>query len=305
MAVSKEAAPLARPLEAIIGPVRVVRQTRDEAIGDLLYCLQTRTMISVAFANAHALLMAMEDPSYAQTLDRFRVLNDGLGAHIAALALEGHGFPENLNGTDFVPALLKAASPGLRIYLLGAKPAVVQAAAAALTETYPQHVIAGYHHGYFDPEATGSIVAGINEARADLLLVAMGNPRQESTINQIRDEVEVPVAIGVGALLDFIAGAVPRAPKLMRACGLEWLFRLLLEPRRLGPRYTVGIVRFLWRVLMLRREMLARIGFVESADSANGSCTANSMLTDRALRAPAIQQGECFSDCADKRGISG
>lgn len=235
-----------------IGPVELARLSREAAVALLLDHVARRQRHAVAFANAHGLLLAMDDPAYAETLSRFLVLNDGIGAEIGARVLSGTGFPANLNGTDFVPALLAAAPAGTRIYLLGAHPHVVEKAAATFAARYPAIGICGWRDGYFSAEDEAGIAAAINTASPDILLVAMGNPKQEYLIDRLFPHLDAPLALGVGALFDFTAGEVARAPGAMRRFGLEWIFRFLQEPRRLGKRYTSGVLRYLWKILWLR-----------------------------------------------------
>lgn len=235
-----------------IGPVELARLSREAAVALLLDHVARRQRCAVAFANAHGLLLAMDDAAYARTLSRFLVLNDGIGAEIGARVLSGTGFPDNLNGTDFIPALLAAAPAGTRLYLLGAHPHVVEKAATTFTDRYPAVEICGWRDGYFSPDDEAGIAAAINAASPDILLVAMGNPKQEYLIDRLFPHLEVPLALGVGALFDFTAGEVVRAPGTMRRFGLEWIFRFLQEPRRLGKRYTSGVVRYLWKILWLR-----------------------------------------------------
>lgn len=241
------------PAESIrIGPVRIARLSRKDALALLLADLAARRQRLVAFANAHGLLMAMDEPRFGEVLSRFLVLNDGIGAEIGARVLAGHGFPDNLNGTDFVPALLDAVPPGTRLYLLGARPEIVERAAASFAERHPVITICGHRDGFFAEDEEPAIAAAIAAARTDILLVAMGNPKQEYLIDRLTGRLDVPLAIGVGALFDFTAGEVVRAPEAMRRTGFEWVFRLLQEPRRLGRRYTSGVLRYLWKIALLR-----------------------------------------------------
>lgn len=240
-------------LESVqIGPVAVARLSREAAIRRLLAVPGSGSRLAVAFANAHGLLLAMDDPAFADALSRFLVLNDGIGAEIGARLLSGMGFEDNLNGTDFVPALLDAAPEGTRVYLFGARPEVVEKAAGMFAARHPAIAVCGWRSGYFGEDELPQIVAGINAARPDILLVAMGNPRQELLIDRLWDDLDVPLALGVGALFDFTAGEVTRAPSLMRSNGLEWVYRLGQEPKRLGQRYTTGILRYLWKILRLK-----------------------------------------------------
>lgn len=181
------------------------------------------------------------------------LVNDGIGMDIASWMLHRTRFPDNLNGTDLVPHLLlalhkKQCQAGLepsRIFLLGAKPGVAQRAAEALIGM--GLCIAGTLNGYDESANSPGAVDAINAAGADVVLVAMGNPVQERWILDHRHQLDARWLIGVGALLDFLAGEKPRAPEWIRSCRLEWLYRLSLEPRRLFRRYTIDIGRFLIR----------------------------------------------------------
>jgi beta-1,4-glucosyltransferase len=176
--------------------------------------------------------------------DRAIIVNDGVGMDIAAM-LGGERFLENLNGTDFTPYFLGGAGRPLRVFLFGAKPEVVAKAALHVGEKLGQ-VVAGSCDGYAGlAKCRAELPQIINRSRADVLLVAMGNPVQEEWILANRAELNAHVIIGVGALFDFWAGDKPRAPQLVQRVRLEWLYRLCLEPRRLLRRYTVDIVRFL------------------------------------------------------------
>jgi exopolysaccharide biosynthesis WecB/TagA/CpsF family protein len=196
------------------------------------------------FVNAHTINLARRDPEYASILNRGDlVLNDGAGVKLAA-RMKGVRFAANFCGTDFVPELLgRLGEEGVRAFLLGGRPGRAEGAAVALERDHPGVVVVGHHHGYGSDDA--EVVRRINESGAEVLLVAMGNPLQERWIDRHRQELEVPLAVGVGALLDFLAGAVPRAPGWLRRLELEWFYRLYREPRRMFGRYVVGNPAFL------------------------------------------------------------
>jgi alpha-1,3-mannosyltransferase len=208
-----------------------------------------REQVAVAFANAHTLNVATADPEFRQALQSSLVFNDGIGADIASRILYGAGFPENLNGTDFGPNYLLRTKHRFRIFMLGAKPGTAERAAIRLASLCPQHQIVGCHHGQFDPTRASEIVALVRRSGADVVLVAMGNPKQELFLREHLEATGCRLGIGVGALFDFLAGNVPRAPIWMRRSRLEWAFRLRLEPRRLAGRYLAGIPLFLLRIL--------------------------------------------------------
>ena len=155
----------------------------------------------------------------------------------------------NFVGTDFIPDFCRcAAKKGYRIFLLGAEPGVSEKAARRLESIAPGIEICGQHHGFFTIEETDSIIEIINKARPDMLLVAMGNPRQELWITENIDKLKVTVCIGVGALFDYLSGRVKRAPGWMLKAGMEWIFRFVIEPKRLWKRYIIGNPIFVFRV---------------------------------------------------------
>lgn len=220
-----------------------------EAIALLTTRLSDRCFTKVSFLNAHNANIACADAEFAAALDDFLILPDGIGVDIAARLLYGAPFPSNLNGTDFIPGFLQASSQPLTVALLGASRRNADAAARKLSTLAMQHSFAVIHDGYFSPEQEPEILERIEALRPDVLLVAMGVPRQELWIARNMTERHCTLPIAVGALLDFLSGAVPRAPAWMRRLRLEWVFRLLIEPRRLWHRYVVGNPLFLARVL--------------------------------------------------------
>lgn len=236
------------------GSVAVPYVSRDKAIQTISRSVVDGTQIRVAFCNANTMLLALRDRGYARLLGDFLILNDGVGMNLASRVLYGHRFDDNLNGTDFVPDLLRTCPVPLSIYLLGAREEVVAQAAARLAAEHPRHRIAGHRNGYVAPHEVDGVIADINAAKPDILLVAMGNPLQERFIEAHGGRIDARVLIGVGALFDFLAGRARRAPRLVRQLRLEWAFRLLREPLRLGRRYTVDLVVFLLSIALLRIE---------------------------------------------------
>jgi N-acetylglucosaminyldiphosphoundecaprenol N-acetyl-beta-D-mannosaminyltransferase len=161
--------------------------------------------------------------------------------------MQGIRVRDNLNGTDLVPRFFAATSGrGWRYYLLGNDPSSIERAAASARERFPGWVQAGFHHGYLRPEDGPAAVERINQARPDLLLVGMGNPRQERWIHDHRASLRVPLCIGVGGLFDYWAGNIRRTAPWVRRLGMEWLGLLAQQPHKLR-RYGVGNPKFLLR----------------------------------------------------------
>ena len=235
-------------LRTILG-ISVLAIRWDDAIALLAKLVAERRFTKVSFLNAHNANIAYSDPVFAEALDDFLILPDGVGVDIAAKLLYGAPFPDNLNGTDFVPAFLQASKRPLTVALLGASRVNAEAASVKLSALAGQHNFVVVHDGYFSAAQEPEIVERIARLRPDVLLVAMGVPRQELWIARHIDARHCTLPIAVGALLDFLSGTVPRAPLWMRRLRLEWLYRLWIEPGRLWRRYVVGNPVFLWRVL--------------------------------------------------------
>lgn len=207
----------------------------------------------VAYANAHTLNLAAVDLAYKDLLrDAAIVLNDGAGIAMAA-RINGDSFPANLNGSDFNPLILGlAAERGWPVFLLGAKPGVAERAGAVMQERYPSLEVAGARHGYWPAGTDEEVAREIRSSGAAIVMAALGNPLQERWLADHLPTSGARFGIGVGAFFDFAAGEVPRAPAWMNRLGIEWVFRLAQEPRRLWKRYVVGNPVFLARVLRAR-----------------------------------------------------
>lgn len=198
------------------------------------------------FINAHCVNHLNKSAEYQQAIKKADVLlPDGAGLRIAGRLCGTADIP-NLNGTDLFPHLCKhAAKYGQSIFALGGRPGVAQLAIDNMQKTTDGLVCAGSHHGYFGPEDEDELIGRINASGASILLVAMGVPSQEIWIDKNAQRLDVTLIIGVGGLFDYYSGRVPRAPHFMRRLGLEWCWRLMLEPRRLANRYLAGNIRFL------------------------------------------------------------
>jgi N-acetylglucosaminyldiphosphoundecaprenol N-acetyl-beta-D-mannosaminyltransferase len=210
----------------------------------------------ICFLNIDSLRLASLDPEYRAVLKRAAlVLPDGIGIRLAT-RVYGGTLREDCNGSDLSPKLVeRAARHGLSVFLLGAQAPVVQRTAKVLQARYPGVRIAGTHHGYFTDSQP--VLDKINASGAQLLLVAMGVPRQEKWIAQHRAELHPRLCMGVGNLFSWISGSQPRAPVWVQRLYLEWVWRILLEPRRLFRRYVLHDIPFLVG-LALRRWFGAR-----------------------------------------------
>jgi exopolysaccharide biosynthesis WecB/TagA/CpsF family protein len=235
-----------------VGHVRIASLSQTEAVARLETHLAKDEHLRLAFANSHVVNVADSDPVYRAALDEFLVLPDGIGVDLGARIIHGVPFRDNLNGTDFIPALLSAIPSSLKVGLYGARPGVADRACLAFARQAPHHSYHVFGHGFQGTAEEAAMLDRLEAEKPDLLLVAFGNPRQEMWIASRVDARHCTVAAGVGALFDFMAGEVPRAPLWLRQLKLEWLFRLINEPRRLWRRYILGNPRFMVRVIRQR-----------------------------------------------------
>lgn len=237
------------PSKRAIGGVAISAMGREDAAERLWRAIAEGEHVKLAFANANLVNFAADDPELARALRGFLVLPDGIGVDLGSRLLHGSPFPANLNGTDLTPYLLASSPAPLRVMLLGARPGVAERAAAEMGRQFPRHRITALGDGYFPPAHEHVILACLEAARPDLLLVAFGNPRQELWIARALDGRHCAVAAGVGALFDFMAGEARRAPVAVRRLRMEWAWRLAHEPARLWRRYLLGSPAFLARVV--------------------------------------------------------
>jgi N-acetylglucosaminyldiphosphoundecaprenol N-acetyl-beta-D-mannosaminyltransferase len=218
----------------------------------------------VATANVDFLVQAARDVELRRILfDAHLVLCDGTPL-LWASRLLGNRLPERVAGSDVVPLLLKeAAEKGYGVYFLGAEPEVAAQAVAKLREQSPALRVVGHHSPPFKPLVEmdhEEIIKRIQAAKPDLLFVGFGCPKQEKWINMHYQRLGVPVCVGVGGTIDFLAGHRRRAPMWMRQAGVEWIYRMAQEPRRLFKRYCTDLWHFggailkqWWRLRSRRR----------------------------------------------------
>ena len=219
--------------------------TMDEALQKIDELVKSKKAHHAAFINAHCLNIAYKDKAYKQVLDECAVVfADGIGAKIGA-AMLGSKVEENVNGTDMFPLL---AQKPYRIYLFGGSPEVAKTALAKSRAIGGKAEFVGCADGFFKEKSEEEVFAEIAELKPDLVLVAMGVPKQEMWINANLPRLQSCTAIGVGGLLDFVSERIPRAPLWMRKANIEWCFRLYQEPVRLFRRYIIGNPLFIARV---------------------------------------------------------
>ena len=213
-----------------------------------------------------AILRARRDKQYLEiTREADLVTPDGSGI-IWATGFLDEPLPERITGIDMINHICHlAVEKEYKLYLLGAKEEVIKRTVDNLEELFPGIRIVGYHHGYFDNDnmegincksVENDVIDDIISKKPDILLVGMGVPKQEIWIFKNREKIGVPVCIGIGGSFDVISGKIPRAPLWMQNHGMEWVFRLIIEPKRF--KRTVYLPYFIWLILLAKIELLFR-----------------------------------------------
>jgi N-acetylglucosaminyldiphosphoundecaprenol N-acetyl-beta-D-mannosaminyltransferase len=206
----------------------------------------------VMYVNAHVVNQARVTPGLAEAMGRADLVYcDGYGVRLAARVL-GRPVPHRMTGADWVWSLARLCElAGHRLYLLGSEPPLAQEAAARLHKWCPQLQVCGAHHGFFDLDSPHNerVIEHINEHHPRIVLVGMGTPKQELWVDRYADRLDGAVVWTVGSLFDYVSGRMPRAPRWLADNGLEWIFRLAIEPHRMWRRYLLGNPVFLRRVL--------------------------------------------------------
>ncbi len=227
--------------------VKVDAVTMSQAVERVANLIDAGKPSIVATANAEMLLRATHDAELKDILNAASlVVPDGAGTVWAARHL-GHRMPERVAGFDLVQQLMKVAPvKGWRFFLFGSAPTIADKAKSKAEQLYPGIKIVGTRNGYFTASDEPEIISRIKSSRPDILLAALGVPKQEKWLAKFRDELNVPVSIGVGGTFDVMAGVVKRAPLWMQRARLEWLFRAMLQPSRAGR--LVALPKFVLKV---------------------------------------------------------
>ncbi len=242
-----------------IGHLAIDRLTFNEALHAIGRLVDAKQGGYICTPNVDHVVLAETDLAFRDAYARADlVVVDGMpivwGSKLLDVPL-----PERISGSDLILPLMKmAAERGWRVYMLGGGPGTAEEAGRKIQQQYPVNIV-----GYDSPmvstakgaEQNEPILRKVREAKADLLFVALGSPKQETWIGQVAEQLRPTVAIGVGAGFDFIAGRAKRAPQWVARAGFEWLYRLAHEPKRLWRRYLVNDPKF---AAVLLREVRER-----------------------------------------------
>lgn len=223
--------------------------TMDETLAAVERLIENGAPTQHVVINVGKVVLARDDARLREIINACPLVNaDGTGVVWGARAL-GLPVPERVAGIDLFQELVaRSADRGWRLYFLGARADIVEEVVRRFRQRHPALVVAGFRDGYWDVADEPALLAEIAAARPDLLFVAMPSPRKEYWLADNLARLGVPFAMGVGGAFDVVAGLTRRAPGWMQRAGLEWLFRLLQEPRRMWRRYVVGNPKFVGMV---------------------------------------------------------
>lgn len=229
--------------------VNVDKITFDEALNAAERMVKEEGVSTIFTPNPEIIMCARDDDEMREILNSADLCTaDGIGVVYGSKIL-GDPVPERVAGFDLTCALLeKLSKTGEGVFLFGAKPGVAEEAAKKLEEKYPGIVISGTQNGYFKQDEESEIVDEINKSGAKLMLVCLGAPKQEKWIASHRDELKVNLCMGVGGTLDVLAGTAKRAPEIFIRLNLEWAYRLLKNPSRIGrfaalPKFVIEVLK--------------------------------------------------------------
>lgn len=240
--------PVNVPTVSVFG-IPVCKWGMEDTVKYLTEVVQTGQPHQIITANPIMVMAALENPEYKSMMQHADlIVPDGTGV-VWAARKGGQPVTERVAGFDLLHELMKQGEQlGWKVFLLGAAPEVIQEASSRLQLQYPRVKIVGTRDGYFGPQQDLEVVGEIVKAKPDLLFVARGADTQEPWIAKYKEQLGVPVIMGVGGSFDVISGRTQRAPKFMQKMHLEWFYRLLREPTRIRrmlalPKFTVKVLR--------------------------------------------------------------
>jgi N-acetylglucosaminyldiphosphoundecaprenol N-acetyl-beta-D-mannosaminyltransferase len=237
-----------RPRVALFG-CEVDALTLDETVERVAEIVASGIPTQHVALNAQGVVAMQDDSKLREIVRRSGLVTADGQAFVWAARFLGRRIPERVAGPDlFVRLVSLAEALGYPIYVLGARQSVLEKACETLQRDHPDLVIAGSCHGFFAESETERIVDDIRKSQAMLLFVALPMPLREYWVAENLENLNVPFCMALGGGLDIIAGIVRRAPVWMRRAGLEWLFRLIQEPKKLWRRYLIGNMEFAWLV---------------------------------------------------------
>ena len=243
------------PEKIDIHGVMIDNVTMEEALDKVLSMLEGQTPQKIFTPNSEIIMQATRDPELRDILNSAElIVPDGAGVILASRIMKNE-LKEKVSGIDLVRQIFaNTKKRPASFFILGGKPGVAEKASVNIVYDYPKAKINGYRNGYFDESEVPEIIKQINESRAEILLVGLGAPKQEKWIHRYANELNCKILMGIGGSIDVFAGTAKLAPEFMRRAGLEWLYRLIKEPKR--AKRMLDLPRFI--LLTLKKTMADR-----------------------------------------------
>jgi N-acetylglucosaminyldiphosphoundecaprenol N-acetyl-beta-D-mannosaminyltransferase len=236
-------------------PVDVL--TMEETIILIENSIDQNKPIHHVVVNAAKMVNAQKDVALRESIANCDIINADGQAVVWASRILKQPLPERVAGIDLMEELVKlAALKKYKIYFLGAKEEVVKKVVDKYSVEYGKKIIAGYRNGYFSKEDETVIANEIAQCKPDILFVAITSPKKEIFLNKYKDLIRAPFVMGVGGSFDVVSGLVKRAPTWMQQAGLEWLYRVYQEPRRMWKRYLITNSKFIGLLINTRIKMI-------------------------------------------------
>ncbi len=232
--------------------VMIDNVTMDEALDRVYSMLKGQTAQKIFTPNSEIIMQANREPGLKDILNSANlVVPDGAGVVLASRIMKKE-LKEKVSGIDLMKnILLNTSARPTSFFIFGGKPGVAEKASINILSNYPKSKILGYRNGYFDESEIPCIIDQINDSKAEILLVGLGAPKQEKWIHKYAEKLNCRILIGIGGSIDVFAGTAKLAPEFMRKAGLEWLYRLLKEPKR--AKRMLDLPRFI--LLTLKKTM--------------------------------------------------
>ncbi len=237
--------------------IDIANITYKDILNKIQDCISQSRYFSFSYVNAYVALKINSDNLLRDDMNKITALYpDGIGIYWASKFLYGkNGLCERINGTDLYYKILELAEQsGYKVYFFGGDEKHIDPLKVKLKGLYPNLNISGIISR--DISFSENILEKLNQSNSDILFLGLGTPYQEKWIATLGKKCNIPIQVSVGSGIDFLSGSYKRAPKLFRVIGLEWLFRLFLEPKRLWKRYLIGIPVFIFQVI--KQKILVR-----------------------------------------------
>ncbi len=235
----------------------IANMTLKETVNYIDNAIELKQQIHQTSVNAAKLVyMNQNDDLKADVLSSNLINADGMSVVWASKFL-GKPLSERVTGIDLMQNLIKlAAEKNYKVFFLGAEEQIVKKVLKHYEEMYSNNIIAGYHNGYFNKDEEEKVALQISKSGADILFVAISSPAKELFLNRYKNIINIPFIMGVGGSFDVIAGKVSRAPLWMQNYGLEWLYRIIQEPKRMWKRYLYTNTMFIWLIMKEKFETI-------------------------------------------------